>query len=298
MIPPSEAPSTTSTSVAQEAPQTSDFRLELQNELVRRCKMNPRYSLRAFAKFLGVEPSFLSKLLNGKRAITPASLKRLAPRLGLNPDQFAPSSAQKIGIARTFNYPAPSTRTEFKQLSHDTFQMIADWYHYAILELVTLKNFQPSNKWISRSLGISIHELTNAVERLVRLGFLKIDETLGTWSNTTPNVTTIGNNFSSVALRQMQSQILNGALRALEEIPMERRDQSSITMAIDSRLLPEAKERINRFRRELINFLQSNAETRDHVYQLAVSLYPVTHDLESSYHTGLSDETISKAETA
>ena len=47
-----------------------NFQTCLRNELERRCKANPAYSLRAFAKFLGVDPSFLSKVLSGKREVT------------------------------------------------------------------------------------------------------------------------------------------------------------------------------------------------------------------------------------
>jgi hypothetical protein len=36
------------------------FRLFLQSELVRRCKANPRFSLRSFARSMAVEPSAMS----------------------------------------------------------------------------------------------------------------------------------------------------------------------------------------------------------------------------------------------
>jgi uncharacterized protein (TIGR02147 family) len=73
----------------------------------------------------------------------------------------------------------------------------------------------------------------------------------------------------------MQKQILTQALVALEEVPIEKRDQTSMTMAIDSSLIPEAKLRITRFRRELSSFLE-NGKKKDQVYQLALSLFPLT----------------------
>ena len=56
---------------------------------------------------------------------------------------------------------------------------------------------------------------------------------------------------------------------------MERRDQTSMTMAIDTKLLPQAKEKIKKFRRDMDRLLQSS-DTKDEVYHLSVSLYPVT----------------------
>ena len=50
----------------------------LQNELSRRRRMNPRYSLRAFARSVNLEHSTLSQLLRGKRAMTWKSIQQIA----------------------------------------------------------------------------------------------------------------------------------------------------------------------------------------------------------------------------
>lgn len=54
------------------------LRLEYQNRVLR----NPKYSLRAFAKKLGISPGALSELLTGQRRLTPALAGRIAPALG------------------------------------------------------------------------------------------------------------------------------------------------------------------------------------------------------------------------
>lgn len=71
-----------------------DFRQYLMQELVRRSRVNPKYSLRAFARSLEIEPSFLSKLLSQKRSMTSSTVKRLAPRLALSPEQVERFSAR------------------------------------------------------------------------------------------------------------------------------------------------------------------------------------------------------------
>jgi len=50
----------------------------LQNELSRRRRVNPRYSLRAFARSVNLEHSTLSQLLRGKRAMTWKSIRQIA----------------------------------------------------------------------------------------------------------------------------------------------------------------------------------------------------------------------------
>jgi hypothetical protein len=48
--------------------------------------------------------------------------------------------------------------------------MISDWYHFAILDLTRLDDFQPEPAWVSRKLGLTVSEVKIAVERLLRLG--------------------------------------------------------------------------------------------------------------------------------
>jgi len=59
----------------------SDFRLYLQNTLIERTSSNPSYSLRAFAKHLNIEPSALSKILNGKRRISKKMFTKISLKL-------------------------------------------------------------------------------------------------------------------------------------------------------------------------------------------------------------------------
>ncbi len=249
-----------------------DFRLFLQNELLRRCKVNPRYSLRAFARSLGIEPSALSKLLAGKRSVSRPMFSRLSARLGLDPraaQRFAPpETSEKKRAAQ-----AAIHGDNFSQISLDAFQVIADWYHFALLELMTVEGFQPDPAWIARALGLSLPEVRFAIERLVRLGLLEI--TASGEMRRLEQVTTIGPEFTNAALRKVQRQVLEMAMRALEEVPIEQRDQSAMTMAVNLDRLPAAKEKIKAFRRRLCAFLEAEPP-KGEVYHLSISLYPVT----------------------
>ncbi|MDO9180986.1 MAG: helix-turn-helix domain-containing protein, partial [Bacteriovorax sp.] len=61
-----------------------DFKSFLQEELLKRCRKNPSYSLRSFAKYLGIGHSALTEMLNGKRSITKKSIEKLGLTLSLN----------------------------------------------------------------------------------------------------------------------------------------------------------------------------------------------------------------------
>ncbi len=241
---------------------SATFKNFLQQELLRRCKSNRQYSLRAFARQLEVEPSYLSKILRGQRNVSSRMFLQMSQKIGLSP-------AQVHNIKKSTSF-----REQLDPLAEDQFHMIADWYHFAILELSLLENFQNTAAWISYTLNISFAEAQTAIQRLERLGFITTDPKSGRWRVKT-GLTTTMNTFTNTAFRKMQHQILALASQKMEEVPFERRDQSSMTMAIRRSRIPEAKKMIRNFRRKLMKHLQEGKK-KDDLYILSISLFPGT----------------------
>ena len=64
--------------------QQAEFHLKtLKREFERRQGANPRYSLRAYARDLTLDPGLLSRLMTGKRLMAISTAKRVAERLRL-----------------------------------------------------------------------------------------------------------------------------------------------------------------------------------------------------------------------
>lgn len=152
----------------QDVNKNSDFRQFLEDELARRSQNYPRYSLRAFARHLEVDSSFLSKILNGKRTVTMRTIRMFGERLNLSPEELA----------------------RFSEISREK-------------------------------------KMKRKLERL------------------------------------------------LEKMPTEEREQSTISITVDEARLPEAKERIKAFRKELAQFLDAGV-AEGKTYQISVSLFPVS----------------------
>jgi plasmid maintenance system antidote protein VapI len=251
---------------------SQNFRIRLQGELLSRLKRNPRYSLRAFARSVGCDFSTLAKILKGQRSVGPGRISRFGRRLGLSPEVIA----QYQRTAPVPGRPAAGAaqKKDFVQLAEDSFAVISDWYHYAILELMCVRGFKRDPVWIGNALGIAPEEAEAAVGRLVRVGLLEITSR-GQWLDRSGGyVTTVGAAPTAEAFRRLQRQVLGQAAEALDNVPVERRDQSSVTMAVDVGKLPEARKRIQKFRRELGAFL-AKGPNQD-VYTLSISLFPVT----------------------
>lgn len=234
----------------------------LASELKRRCKVNKNYSVRAFAKSLGIDSSYLSKILRNKKKISKKIIENISTRLALPPElaKFIPDTDSKNG---------------FVGIDIDRFTVIADWYHYAILELSNMEDFSPSAKYISEKLMIEPNIAQTAIDRLKKIGLINSIHENGSEKWTINNNTTINNQFTSDAFKKLEKSILNQAIGALDTTEIHLRDQSSITMCINPKKIKKAKEKIKKFRRELMQFLEKGSG-KTAIYQLSVSLFPVS----------------------
>lgn len=269
-----------------------DYRGFLRDQLESRIASNKQYSLRSFARDLGIAAPNLCMILRSKKNLSVSSAAKVAMRLNLTDDQagifcdLVALQGSRNNIAKRIielrlnhNYSkitnGPLSKNPTLQLSADTFQVISDWYHFAILELTFTKNFKNNAGWIARSLGISIHEVRSAIERLKRLKLLeekkgklfKIDRTL----DTTDGV-------SSEAIQKFNHQILTKALEALGKQKVDERDFITSTFAGDPKKLKVARKIIRRCRNEVAETFVSGEQSE--VYCFAVQIFKLSKTQE------------------
>ena len=242
----------------------------LRIDFARKKMRNKAYSLRSYSRALDLDPSNLSKLLNYRKELGPQLKAKLAHKIGFTTEDLAAFTAGGADI-----------RDQAYELHNlEAFQLVADWQHYAILELFKTKSFKPSIAVISARLDLTVAESKASLARLERAGLLKKDKD-GILRPVDESSSSILSVATSKAHREQQKQILEGAIEAIEQTPIEDRSQSSITFAIDTEKLEQARKLIKKFRRQLGRLL-SQSEKLDEVYQLSVSLYPVTKKLKET----------------
>ena len=244
-----------------------NFRLWLQRQFTERCKRNARYSLRAFAKALTIDPSSLSQILSGKRPLSKKSVEAICEKLGATPKDL-----KSFGLLNV-----DSSNDNYHQVNVDTFAVIAEWYHYAILELTFVSGFKADPRWIGKKLSITVEEAKSAIERLKRLGLLL--EENGSLIKSSKFLTNHSSVNTSGAHRELQKQVIEKALLAVEECPHEEKDITSMTMAVDVANLDKARDLIRKFRRDICALLEDGEQTR--VYNLGIQLYPLSEKQEN-----------------
>lgn len=240
------------------------FRQDLQREFIRRCKKNPKYSLRAYAQFLEVDQSFLSKILNGHRPLTEKTKNKFATRLGLLADLKKKKIEQK---------------NSFVDLQEDEYEMISSWIHFAILELMKTSAFSSDPAKIAKQLGCHLQEVKDAVARLERMGFITTNDRK--WKLISKNHSWTRSDLTSEARRRTQNELVQKSLTAIENVPFQLRENGSLTIAIDSRRLPEFKNKITNCLKELSDLMQPTQKDLDSVYQVTIALFPL---LQKNYN--------------
>ena len=248
-------------------PPSSSFRWRLQSELARRCALNSQYSLRSLAQSLDIDHSTLSQILRGKRKLTEIAIKKLGSKMKLSSEEIESYLAHH----RRWPVTDPSI-SEARRLTREAAEMIAEWYHYAILELTRLDCFRTDSSWVARVLGISTDEVNVALVRLCHLGLLTMEG--DRWVDQSGGVVVSMEHFTQAAIDRLWGQVRELALASIHD-PTRIHEHSSTTLAVDSKRLPEIAEKIARFRSELLEMLQHD-QSHDDVYRLEISLYPMT----------------------
>lgn len=252
------------------------YREILKNEFEQRNLKNSRYSLRSFARDLGLSPSRLSEVLNGRYGLSRKASEQIADRLS-----FSKTEKERFCDLVDVDHARSKTKKElarsrlkksvlkYKTMELDAFKIISDWHHLAILELTYLDEFTNDIKWISKTLGISPTAVETAIERLKKVGLLK--EKAGKLTST-EDFSSIGEDKPSHAIKNFHKQVMERALSALFVQNFEERDFSSVVMAIHQSKLPQAKELIRKFKKEF-GELVTNSVSKDSVYCLGVQFF-------------------------
>ncbi len=264
-----------------------NYQAILQREYLSRRRKNPAYSLRAYARDLGVQPSKLSEVLKGVKGFSPKLAGQIADRLGLTMDErvlFVTLVAAQHARSKRAKAEAKSKLSKlihndpYIEKSVELFQLVADWYHFAILELTRTTRFQENPAWIAQELGIDTETAKAALERLIEQKLLTRNAE-GKLLAAQEHISIPGG-ISSRAIREHHSQVLERADQALESVPLELREFATMMLAIDPAKLSEAKAMLKDFRRKFAADLQKDGN-KERVYCFSLQFFPLDKNSET-----------------
>jgi transcriptional regulator with XRE-family HTH domain len=148
------------------------FSARLAHELETRRGKNARYSLRAFAAYLGTDHSTLSQVLRGRRRAPARQIRAWAKKLGLG--------AEEASVWVAVEHPDSEAD---RQWTAEAMGIVTERVHWQILDLCRAPEFRADSRWVAERTGVSTDEVNLALSRLLRLGLLEMNA--GRWKERT-----------------------------------------------------------------------------------------------------------------
>lgn len=246
----------------------------LRNKLL---QSEDKKSLRQWAQIFEMSPSALSEILNQKRPLSLKSAQLIAQKAKgwtakerkefLSPFE----KVQLIKKSRVKQIRPVVQKNIFKKLNAETFSLISDWEHFAILNLLNVNDFQPNTQWVAQRLGIGVGKVEVACDRLECLNLLV--RSPKKWSRGTTALSTL-DDVPQEAVKNAHKSYLKHIETALDYVSPADREISGIVMAINSELVGVAKEIIRDFQNKMMDLLEQKGK-QDALFYLGVQLVPL-----------------------
>jgi uncharacterized protein (TIGR02147 family) len=252
-------------------PAGQDIPSILRERLRSAARRNPRFSLRSFAKQLGIDHSTLSQVLRRKRRLSPRDLQAVGQRLGLSKEAIEAYAQNAQGKSQRKK---PADNIASIHLDLDTFQLLSVWVHYAILELLQVQSFKTDSRWIASTLGIALEDVNIALQRLLRLGLLEMSAR-NRWIDKSGDAEFHTSALTETADNRLNVELHELAIDAIKRVARHHRIHRQMVVAIDSKSLPRLQVLAGEFMNELRSLI-SESDAKDDVYQVEISLFPVT----------------------
>ena len=252
-------------------------------------KSQPAFSYGLFARVAGfTDRGFLHNVIHGKRDLTKESLVKVSQAIG-----HSKAEAEYFENLVFFNK-SPDLKTRgyfFEKLNNvksnekaavkalqtrkDQYDFYSQWYYSAIRSLIDMYPFAGDYNWLAKSVypPISAREARKAVQLLEKLELIKKGKD-NTYQLTDKSITT-GNEIASLAVNNFHKSICDLAKNALESVPADKRNVTSLTLGISEKTYQKICADIQTLRSKIVQMVRED-ETADRTYQLNFHLFPIT----------------------
>lgn len=239
-----------------------DYREYLQMEYTFRKEHQTGFSHRLFSEQAGISsPNYLFRVLKGERVLTIDYVDKFTKALKLTRNESSyfttlvkfnneRNTCEKEKLLRTLlslRYKRSIHRIDDKKL-----QFFSKWYYPVIRELAVILEWDNDFNILARHCfpRITAQQAKDAVVYLIKTEFLKQDSD-GKYLRTEPVISS-GDEVKSTVLRNYHRQTLAQCIDALDEVDVEERDISSLTLSVSRKTYAVIKKEIQDFRKRLL----------------------------------------------
>lgn len=233
---------------------TLDYRDYLKSVYESKKSGNRYYSYKVFAEAIGMDQSHLAKVLMKHMHLASERVPQIIRYLGLKgmkAEYF--ESLVQFGRATNANEAKlwydklqSITPPRYKVLSKEQFEYFDKWYTPVIRSIIGLRDHWTADE-IAELVVPSIDEsqVKESINTLIHNGMVKQEG--DKWLISDPHLGS-GSSTQSSILREYHRSVLDVAKNALDHIPVEERDVSSLVVALDDKAFEDIKVLTKQFR--------------------------------------------------
>ncbi len=262
-----------------------DYRAFLRDYYNARKERGRGFSYRSFSRKAGLKsPNYLKLVMDGERNLSAAMAERFGAACGLSDDdqryfvdlvgfqQADTASERSKYYARLTGYQRYRAAHKL-DVAHAAYY--SAWYMPAIRELAMRQDFVEDPEWIGAQMipPIAPVEARRALDTLIELGMLVRSEE-GALRQADTLLST-GPETRGVHIGNYHRGMMQHAIASIDLVGPKDRDISSLTLCVGPNGLRLFKERIQRFRRELLE-LSALEDEPEQVVQINFQLFPLS----------------------
>jgi uncharacterized protein (TIGR02147 family) len=263
----------------------TNYRVFIKDFFSEQKKANKHFSHAYFAQKAGFKSrSFILKVINGEKGLARSSVFQVAAAIGLGKKEQeyftnlvffneAKTSGEKEYYFKRMSMAHKSNKTVL--LHANQYKYFSKWFYAALRELVTFIDFKDDFSILAKMFNppISKKQACDGVGLLLELGFIQKHE--NKYIQTDATLST-GDEVQSIALQNFHKENLRLAAEAIDRVPRELRDISSVTVGTNHKGFEEIKKEIQFFRKRILDILITH-QPIDRVYQFNFQLFPVSN---------------------
>lgn len=261
-----------------------DYRALLREAFDERAAAAGGFTYRTLAEHLGLDTSYVYRILHERSHLPVRCQSRAIEFLGLS-ERAAEYFTLLLAYARERNVKARNAILENAMALRDVERRILSdgeiayydgWWIGAIRALVDVLGGRAHPAEIARHLAPSVPEakVSQALELLRELGLVKRLSS-GRLVPAEPHVSSGANPVKVQAIRRYQQNIFALAAESIERFPKELRDISTLTLSVDDETFHDTKGLLQECRRRIQKRVEA-ASRPTRVIQLAMAAFPLS----------------------
>ncbi len=262
----------------------NNFRVYIRDNYAER-KDRSGFTWRDFAKAAGYSsPVFLKLVCDGKCNLSDVGVERVASAMGLvgvdlqyfrqlvafNQEKTSDSKKRAYADMRQL-----AKDNSFALVGEDQYDYFDSWVNPVLREIAPqMPGATPAKIADQFVFDVETAQVKKSLNLLQKTGLLQKDEQ-GNFAQGNKSITTGCIEVASLGIREMHRQMGQLAVESLDQVPVNERDVSGLTIGISDSAFEKISKEIADFRRRISAIVMEDSGD-ERVYRLNVQLFPLT----------------------